>query len=138
MGYEESYGYLAGEYARDKDAVVASALVCEMAAYYKDLGKTLYDAPQDLYKEYGFFQEGIQSYAFEGVDGKDKMHPNSVSNELVFLFHKHCTQNGRRLLDSSPKRNFGSSRKTYLPSLFLNQKKANAHFELKPTHPAMP
>ena len=83
MGYEESYGYLAGEYARDKDAVVASALVCEMAAYYKDLGKTLYDALQDLYKEYGFFQEGIQSYAFEGVDGKDKM------AKLMDVFRDH-------------------------------------------------
>ncbi|MGI6108656.1 MAG: phospho-sugar mutase [Eubacteriaceae bacterium] len=83
LGYEESYGYLAGEYARDKDAVVASALICEMAAYYKDLGKTLYDALQDLYKQYGYFEEGIQSFAFEGVDGKEKM------DKLMNVFRDH-------------------------------------------------
>lgn len=83
LGYEESYGYLAGEYARDKDAVLASALVCEMAAYYKDLGMTLYDALQELYKEFGYYEEGIQSFMFEGVDGKDKM------AKLMDTFREH-------------------------------------------------
>lgn len=83
LGYEESYGYLAGEYARDKDAVLASALICEMAAYYKDQGKTLYDALQDLYKEFGYYEEGIQSFQFEGVDGKDKM------AKLMDTFREH-------------------------------------------------
>lgn len=83
LGYEESYGYLAGEYARDKDAVLASALICEMAAYYKDLGMTLYDALQELYKEFGYYEEGIQSFMFEGVDGKDKM------AKLMDTFREH-------------------------------------------------
>ncbi len=55
FGYEESYGYLAGTYARDKDAVVASMLICEAAAYYKSKGKTLYDVLQELYERHGYF-----------------------------------------------------------------------------------
>ena len=55
FGYEESYGYLAGTYVRDKDAVVASMLICEMAAYYHSMGMNLYDALMDLYNKYGYF-----------------------------------------------------------------------------------
>ncbi|UOF91453.1 phospho-sugar mutase [Fodinisporobacter ferrooxydans] len=69
FGYEESYGYLAGTYARDKDAVVASMLVCEMVAYYKQLGKTLHQALQDLYRQYGYFLEGLQSLTLKGIEG---------------------------------------------------------------------
>ena len=54
MGFEESYGYLAGTHARDKDAVVASMLICEMAAYYKSQGKTLIDVMNGLYDEFGY------------------------------------------------------------------------------------
>ena len=70
FGYEESYGYLAGNYARDKDAVLASALVCEMADYYKKQGMTLYDALEGLYQKFGYFIEGIQSMTLEGIEGK--------------------------------------------------------------------
>lgn len=70
MGYEESYGALAGDYARDKDAVVASALVVEMAQYYKERGMTLYDALQALYKKFGYFLETIQSIELDGIEGK--------------------------------------------------------------------
>ncbi len=73
LGFEESYGYLAGDYARDKDAVVASALICEMAAYYKEQGMTLYDALEALYKKYGYFKEGIQSFTLDGIEGKAKI-----------------------------------------------------------------
>ncbi len=73
FGYEESYGYLAGDYARDKDAVLASALVCEMAHYYKQEGKTLYEALEALYQEYGYFLEGIQAMTLEGIEGKEKI-----------------------------------------------------------------
>ena len=57
FGYEESYGYLSGNYARDKDAVLASMLIAEAAAYYKSQGKTLYDVLQELYNQFGFFLE---------------------------------------------------------------------------------
>lgn len=73
MGYEESYGYLAGDYARDKDAVLASSLVCEMADYYKKQGKNLYDALQDLYKEHGYFLENVQSIDLDGIEGKKQI-----------------------------------------------------------------
>ena len=73
FGYEESYGYLAGDYARDKDAVLASALVCEMADYYKKQGMTLYEALEGIYKKFGYFIEGIQSMTLEGIEGKKQI-----------------------------------------------------------------
>ena len=69
LGFEESYGYLAGTHARDKDAVVASMLICEAAAFYKEKGQTLVDALNKLYKEYGRFQEYVESITLKGVDG---------------------------------------------------------------------
>ncbi|MWC27213.1 phospho-sugar mutase [Paenibacillus sp. MMS18-CY102] len=69
FGYEESYGYLTGTYARDKDAVVASLLICEAAAYYKNQGKTLYDVLLELYAQYGTYLEGLQSRTLKGLDG---------------------------------------------------------------------
>lgn len=69
FGYEESYGYLTGTYARDKDAIVASLLICEAAAYYSSQGKTLYDVLLELYEEYGFYLEGLESRTLKGLDG---------------------------------------------------------------------
>ncbi|MDR0273158.1 MAG: phospho-sugar mutase [Clostridiales bacterium] len=69
LGFEESYGYLAGTYARDKDAVVASLLICEAAAYYRKQGLSLYDALQALYKKYDLYRETIESITLKGVDG---------------------------------------------------------------------
>lgn len=69
FGYEESYGYLAGNYARDKDAVLASMLICEAAAYYKSQGKTLYDVLQELYSQFGYFLESLESRTLKGKDG---------------------------------------------------------------------
>lgn len=69
FGYEESYGYLAGNYARDKDAVLAAMLICEAAAYYKSQGKTLYDVLQELYEQFGYFLETLQSRTLKGKDG---------------------------------------------------------------------
>ncbi|GAK41284.1 glucose-1,6-bisphosphate synthase [Paenibacillus sp. TCA20] len=69
FGYEESYGYLAGNYARDKDAVLAAMLICEAAAYYKAQGKTLYDVLQELYEQFGYFLEALQSRTLKGKDG---------------------------------------------------------------------
>ncbi|MDE6412304.1 MAG: phospho-sugar mutase, partial [Eubacterium sp.] len=73
MGFEESYGYLAGTHARDKDAVVASMLICEMAAFYKTQGKSLVDVMDDLYNEFGYYCNTVKSYEFEGAAGMDKM-----------------------------------------------------------------
>lgn len=73
FGYEESYGYLTGTYARDKDAVVASMLICEAAAYYKQQGKTLYDVLLELYGRYGTYLEALQSRTLKGVDGVQKI-----------------------------------------------------------------
>lgn len=69
FGFEESYGYLAGTDVRDKDAVVASMLIAEMAAYYKVKGLSLYDALINLFEKYGYFIEGINSFTLEGKDG---------------------------------------------------------------------
>lgn len=73
FGFEESYGYLSGTYARDKDAVVASMLIVEMAAWYKKHGMTLYDAMQKLYKKYGWYSEGVISIVEEGIEGPAKI-----------------------------------------------------------------
>ncbi|PZD97814.1 phospho-sugar mutase [Paenibacillus sambharensis] len=69
FGYEESYGYLAGTYARDKDAVIASMLICEAAAYYKSHGKTLYEVLQELYAQFGTYLEQLESRTLKGMDG---------------------------------------------------------------------
>ncbi|MBQ7203919.1 MAG: phospho-sugar mutase [Eubacterium sp.] len=73
MGFEESYGYLAGTHARDKDAVVASMLICEMAAFYKTKGMNLVDVMNALYDEFGYYNNDVQSYTFEGAAGMEKM-----------------------------------------------------------------
>jgi len=69
FGFEESYGCLAGSYARDKDAVVATLLICEMAAFYKKRGMTLYDGLLEVYGKYGYYKESIESITLKGKDG---------------------------------------------------------------------
>lgn len=73
FGYEESYGYLIGTHTRDKDAVVASLLICEMAAEYKAIGKTLLDRMEELYKEFGYYLDSQDSFTLIGKNGADKM-----------------------------------------------------------------
>ena len=73
LGMEESYGYLAGTHVRDKDAVVASALICEMAAYYKTQGKRLTDVLNGLYEKYGYYKNALLNFQFEGASGMEKM-----------------------------------------------------------------
>lgn len=73
LGFEESYGYLGGGYVRDKDAVFASMMICEMAAYYKKQGKTLVDVIEEIYKKYGYFLHSQLSFTCEGVTGMQKM-----------------------------------------------------------------
>lgn len=73
FAFEESYGYLCGDHARDKDAVIASMLIAEMAAYYRTKGMTLYDAMQDMYKRYGYYAEETLSIVMPGVSGLTRM-----------------------------------------------------------------
>lgn len=73
FGFEESYGYLAGTFARDKDAVVASMLIAEMTLYYKEQGKTLYDGLIELYNKYGYFKESLVSIELAGKEGQEKI-----------------------------------------------------------------
>ncbi|MEG2205797.1 MAG: phospho-sugar mutase [Oscillospiraceae bacterium] len=73
FGFEESYGYLSGTYVRDKDAVVASMLICEMAAYYKSIGKSVLIALQEIYTKYGRWLHKVDSLEFAGLSGMDKM-----------------------------------------------------------------
>ena len=73
IGYEESYGYLVGTHARDKDGVVSSMLVCEMAAWYKNQGKTLVDGLNEIYDKYGYYLDSLDSFVLKGKDGAEKI-----------------------------------------------------------------
>lgn len=73
FGLEESYGCLAGTYARDKDAIVAVMMLCEVAAFYKKQGMTLWDAMQKLYDNYGYFREGLDTLTCKGIDGAEQI-----------------------------------------------------------------
>lgn len=73
IGYEESYGYLVGTHARDKDAVVSSMLICQMAAWYKNHGKTLADDLNEIYDEYGYYLDFLDSFVLKGKDGAEKI-----------------------------------------------------------------
>lgn len=94
FGFEESYGYLAGDFVRDKDAVIASMLICEMTLYYKKQGKTLYEALLDLYEKYGYFKEKLVSFELKGKEGQEK-----ISNCIEYLRHSmKPTINGRSIV----------------------------------------
>jgi phosphoglucomutase len=73
FGFEESYGYLAGPYVRDKDAVIASMLICEMAAYYRLIGSSIKQRLAEIYSQYGRYLNKVDSYSFPGLSGMDKM-----------------------------------------------------------------
>ena len=83
FGYEESYGYLVGTHARDKDGVVASLLIAEMAAYYYDKGMSLYEGLQELYKKYGYFKEKTISLTLKGIEGLAKI------KEIITYFREN-------------------------------------------------
>ncbi len=80
FGFEESYGYLAGSYVRDKDAVIASMLICEMAAYYRANGSSIKERLEEIYAQYGRYLNVVDSYEFPGLTGMDKM--NSIMQGL--------------------------------------------------------
>lgn len=80
FGLEESYGYLKGSYARDKDAVVASMLVCQLAADLKAHGKTLYDGLVELFEKYGYYREALETKTYKGIEGAEKI--KSIMNRF--------------------------------------------------------
>lgn len=82
FGFEESYGYLAGDFVRDKDAVIAAMLICEMALYYKKNGKNLYEVLSNLYDKYGYYKESLISIDLQGKEGQEK-----IGNALEYLRH---------------------------------------------------
>ena len=82
FGFEESYGCLIGTHARDKDAIVATMALCEAAAYYKTLGKTLWDAMIEMFERYGYYKDDIKSITLKGIEGLEKI------QEILETFRK--------------------------------------------------
>ncbi|WP_099190562.1 phospho-sugar mutase [Tepidibacter mesophilus] len=110
IGYEESYGYLVGTHARDKDAVVASMLICEMAAYYYSKGLNLCDELKEIYKEYGYYKEGLKSITLKGKSGNDKIQNiikffRENSMESIGSFKISDIKDYQNGIDSLPKSN---------------------------------
>ena len=113
LGYEESYGYLPGSYVRDKDAVVASMLICEMAAYYKTKGMNLLEKLDSIFKEYGYFLNAQKSFAFEGQSGMIAMEklmedlranpPKQFANLPVVEIFDYQTSVSKNLIDGTEK-----------------------------------
>ena len=108
FGFEESYGYLSGSYVRDKDAVNASMLICEMAAYYRTQGISLLQARENMYKKYGVFLQTLHSFTFEGESGMKKMaeimtslrndHPAEIGGLKVVKFDDYQTSISKDLV----------------------------------------
>lgn len=90
IGYEESYGYLVGTHARDKDAVVSSMLICQMAAYHKNNGRTLVDALNRIYEKFGFYLDALDTFVLKGKDGAEKI--QSIMTNM--------RENGRTLFEN--------------------------------------
>ena len=114
FGFEESCGYLAGSYVRDKDAVVASMLICEMAAFYKKQGKSLVDVIDGLYAEYGCYLNTTLDFYFEGASGMEKMSgilstlrenaPASIAGEKVVHISDYLTHEAKDLVTGAVSR----------------------------------
>ena len=118
FGFEESYGCLIGDYARDKDGIAAVMSLCEAASYYKSRGKTLWDAMQDIYKKYGYYEETQVSNTLEGADGAkrireimDKMRNTTVEqiNNLKVITFKDIENDIQKNIET------GEITKTGLP-----------------------
>lgn len=115
FGFEESYGYLAGSYVRDKDAVVASMLICEMAAFYRAQGISLIDARKKMYEEYGSYCNKLDNFAFEGASGMAKM--QEIMNRMRTDYPKEIA--GAKVIamadyEASEKTNLVSGEKTVI------------------------
>ena len=114
LGFEESYGYLAGSYVRDKDAVVASMLICEMAAYYKKQGLDLVEVLENLYKKHGYYFASQKSYTYEGESGMNKISaimdnfrtepPKTFAGKTVIRIDDYKTSESIDLLNGTTKK----------------------------------
>lgn len=114
FGFEESYGYLGGAYVRDKDAVIASMLICEMVAFYKEKGMILTDVLDNLYKKYGYYFCRQKSFTCEGENGMKQISaamerlrrevPEKIAGERVVRFDDYGTSISRSLTDNTEKR----------------------------------
>ncbi len=110
IGFEESIGYLIGTHARDKDAVVASMLICEMACYYADQGMNLFEALQSIFAEYGYYKEGIETIVLKGIEGIKKINEimahfrsrevTEVNGIPIVILDDYSTQIGQNLVTS--------------------------------------
>lgn len=108
LGFEESYGYLSGSYVRDKDAVNGSMLICEMARFYKEQGKNLYQVMQELYEEHGYYYNRLLSFGFEGMDGMVQMQnlmaklraqpPKEIAGDTVIGTYDYATAKGTGIM----------------------------------------
>ena len=108
FGFEESYGYLKGTYARDKDAVVASMLIAEMALYYQEKGSSVFEQMDKIYRKYGYYKEQVESVTMEGIEGLDKIKgimenirnnpPKTVAGKKVIAVRDYKTSVRRDLL----------------------------------------
>ncbi len=113
FGFEESYGYLPGSYVRDKDAVVASMLICEMAAYYKAKGLSLLDQLDAIFQKYGYYLNSQKSFAFEGQSGMETMSnimnnlhsnpPTKIGENSVVVIEDYQKSVANNLVDGSVK-----------------------------------
>ncbi len=111
FGFEESYGYLAGTYVRDKDAVVASMLICEMAAYYRTQGKSLNDVMNELYEEFGYYLNVTKAFEFDGAAGMQRMadimsalrnsHPAEISGFKVTNYSDYLNSCSKDLINGT-------------------------------------
>ena len=111
FGFEESYGYLAGTYVRDKDAVVASMLICEMAAYYRTKGISMIEARKRMYEKYGVYVHSQHSFTFEGESGMIQMqnimtklreeHPTEIDGLKVIQFDDYQTSISKNLVSGT-------------------------------------
>ncbi|MBN2396021.1 MAG: phospho-sugar mutase [Candidatus Atribacteria bacterium] len=108
FGYEESYGYLAGTFVRDKDAVIASILITEMTAYYQSIGMTLFDVLEKIYREYGYYSDFLESLTFNGKEGQEKIKEiyEKFRNKktLLKIFHNlECIEDYQSQVRITPK-----------------------------------
>ncbi len=118
FGFEESYGSLAGTYARDKDAVAASMLIAEMALYYREMGLSLYDQLQKIYKKYGYYNEFVKSVTLEGIEGIEKIKnimTNIRNNPPLTIAGKKVMTVRDYLYSIKTNINTGETEKLYLP-----------------------
>ena len=119
FGFEESYGYLAGSYVRDKDAVVASMLICEMAAYYRTKGISMIEARKRMYEKYGVYVHSQHSFTFEGESGMIEMqkimaklreeHPTEINGLKVLQFDDYQTSISKTLTTGEKSRDHPAS-----------------------------